>query len=251
MVGGAVDSGAIAIAVALLSGTVAVGNTVYTQRLEKQRRAESKKDTLEALMARYRDPLLQAAFDLQSRIWNMLGQEFLDAYYFSQREDERAYARDNTLYVIAEYLGWVEVLRREVRFLDLGDETHNTAWTLRRDAVRRALLTDDYAPPFRLFNGQQRAIGELMLCPSTTDDERRDCLGYAMFTRRLQEPEFASWFASLREDLDLFAREPERHDERLRALQPALIDLIDCLDPSHGRLPVRDLQKLPPARAAV
>jgi hypothetical protein len=250
-----VDPGVIAIAVALVSGTIAVGNTVYTQRvsqrLEERRRVQSKAEMLETLMSRYREPLLQAAFDLQSRIWNLVNQRFLDLYYFSERSEERDYARDNTLYVLAEYLGWSEILRREVRFLDLGDEARNSDWSARRDAVRRTLLTDAHPRPFRVFNGQQRAIGELMLCPSAADgDGRQECLGYAAFTRRLEDPEFARWFTGLREDLELIAREPGRHDERLRALQAALIDLIDCLDPSHGQLPVRDLRKLPPAGAA-
>lgn len=248
------DEAVIAITVALVSGAVAVGNTVYTKsvdrRVKARERAETKAETLDALMSRYREPLLQTAFDLQSRIWNIIEGEFLDTYYFSERRDQGDYARDNTLYVFAEYLGWSEILRREVQFLDLGDEQRNREWNDLRDAVRRTLLTDDHPPPFRVFNGQQRAIGELMLCPSSDADGRQACLGYAAFTSRLQKPEFATWFTSLREDLDLIAREPELHEERLRALQAALIDLIDFLDQSGARLPIRDLQKLDPARPA-
>ena len=250
------DEGVIAITVAVLSGVVAVGNTVYTKRVDArvsaQERAETKAETLEAGMSRYREPLLQTAFDLQSRIWNIVEGDFLETYYFSERGEQRDYARDNTLYVLAEYLGWSEILRREVQFLDLGDEQRNREFNKLRDAVRRTLLTDDHPPPFRVFNGQQRAIGELMLCPSSADGERRqECLGYAAFTERLQKPEFATWFTGPREDLDLIAREPELHEDRLRALQAALIDLINFLDPSGARLPIRDLKKLAPTvRAA-
>jgi hypothetical protein len=248
------DEGVIAITVAVLSGVVAVGNTVYTKRVDArvsaQERAETKAETLEAVMSRYREPLLQTAFDLQSRIWNIVEGDFLETYYFSERGEQRDYARDNTLYVLAEYLGWSEILRREVQFLDLGDEQRNREFNELRDGVRRTLLTDDHPPPFRVFNGQQRAIGEL--CPSSADGERRqECLGYAAFTERLQKPEFATWFTGPREDLDLIAREPELHEDRLRALQAALIDLINFLDPSGARLPIRDLKKLAPtARAA-
>jgi hypothetical protein len=248
------DEGVIAIIVALLSGAVAVGSTVYTKsvdaRVSAQERAETKAETLDALMSRYREPLVQTAFDLQSRIWNIIEGEFLQTYYFSERREQGDYARDNTLYVFAEYLGWSEILRREVQFLDLGDEQRNREWNKLRDAVRRTLLTDDHPPPFRVFNGQQRAIGELMLCPSSDANGRQACLGYAAFTQRLQKPEFATWFAGLREDLDLIAREPEVHEDRLRALQAALMDLIDFLDPSGARLPIRDLQRLEPTRPA-
>jgi hypothetical protein len=242
-----VDNAVIAVAVAALSGALAIANTVYTTRVSRrvaeQERAASKAERLEALMSRYRDPLLYSAFDLQSRIWNIVEKRFLEIHYNGRREDEREYARDNTLYVFAEYLGWAELLRREIRFLDLGDDTRNAAWTSRLDAVRRSLLTDAFAPPFRLFRGQQRAIGELMITSGSADGGS-DVLGFATFTRRLSEPDFARWFAGLREDIDRVAREPDRHEHRLRALQNALVALIEFLDPTHIRLPGSDLSRL-------
>jgi hypothetical protein len=245
-----VDSAIVAIAIAVLSGALTIANTVYTSRVSRrvaeQERAASKAERLEELMSRYRDPLLHSAFDLQSRIWNIVEKGFLEIYYNGDQEDARTYARDNTLYVFAEYLGWVELLRREVRFLDLGDEARNVAWTSRLDSVRRSLLTEAHAPPFRLFRGQQRAIGELMISGSPRDGGA-ECLGFATFTRSLRDPEFASWFAGLREDIDLIARERGRHEDRLRALQGALVDLIEFLDPTHARLPAADLGRLPPA----
>jgi hypothetical protein len=36
-------------------------------------------------------------------------------------------ARNNTMFVVAEYLGWVEILRRGIQFLDLGSEADNRA----------------------------------------------------------------------------------------------------------------------------
>jgi hypothetical protein len=237
------DPAALAITVAVLSGALTIGNTIYTTRVSRrvaeQERAASKAERLEELMSRYRDPLLHSAFDLQSRIWNIVELGFLQTHYQGAREDARAYARDNTLYVLAEYLAWVEILRREVRFLDLGDETRNAEWAARLEAVRRALLTADHPPTLRLFRGQQRAIGELMICGDA------DCLGYAAFTRALEDTKFSDWFATLREDIDLVAREPRRHDSRLRAVQNALVDLIEFLDPAHARVLAADLRKLP------
>jgi len=105
-----VDSAIVAIAIAALSGALTIANTVYTSRVSRriaeQERTASKAERLEELMSRYRDPLLHSAFDLQSRIWNIVEKGFLEIYYNGDREDARKYARDNTLYVFGEYLGW-------------------------------------------------------------------------------------------------------------------------------------------------
>ncbi len=89
--------------------------------------------------------------------------------------------------MVGEYLGWVEILRQEVFFLELGDELENRDWNTRLDAVRRAFLADRYpGAMLRLFNGQQRAIGELMAVPIGGGEGRLIC----MDTRR-------SWSGSL------------------------------------------------------
>jgi hypothetical protein len=235
-----------AIIVALLAGTVSAGTAVYTNRLgarlEEQRHERTKAENAQALLALYRDPLLRASFDLQSRLFNIVAQGFLGKYY--THDGTREYASLNTAYVVAEYLGWVEILRQEVRFLDIGSEKDNAELTLHLDAVRRAFLSDTTDPAFRLFNGEQRAIGEIMTC-ATEGSPRQVCLGYARFVERQDEPAFAQWFTRLRSDVERLAAEPGRHDERLRGLQHALVDLIVFLDEGKGRLPGRDLSKLP------
>src|SRR5882757_194660 len=75
----------------------------------------------ERLMARYRDPLLHAAFELQSRLYNILKQEMFNTYVIGRQGKERDYALHHTAYLIAQYFGWSKVIRRELRFFDLGD----------------------------------------------------------------------------------------------------------------------------------
>jgi hypothetical protein len=236
-----------AIVVAVVAGAVSLLSAVYTtrlaSRLEAEQHARTKAEQLDELMDRYRDPLLQASFDLQSRIYNIAEQEFLARYYTNGTEATREYARENTLYVLAEYLGWVEILRREVRFLELGDEVANRDWAKRLAAVRSTLQTDRLSPCFRLFNGQQRAIGEIMVAPN---GDRLETVGYAKFLSCQQDPEFDRWFGHLREDFDTLARDPSGgDDERLRALQGALIDLIDLLDPDLVRIQESERRRLP------
>jgi hypothetical protein len=237
-----------AIVLALLAGALSIFNSVYTtrlsSRLEEERRAKTKAELVAELMARYRDPLLQAAFDLQSRIYNIFDYGFLQTHYRSGTDSTKEYARDNTLYVLADYLGWVEILRREVRFLDLGDEVANRAWAERLVAVRITLLSDRFSPRFRIFNGQQRAIGEIMI-KADGDEGRLETLGYAGFLACLQKPEFDRWFVDLRADIDALANEPDaEHAERLVALQQALVELIDLLDPNHVRFQSSERRQL-------
>ena len=101
----------------LLAGALSLFNSVYTtrlaSRLEEERRAKTKAELVAELMARYRDPLMQAAFDLQSRIYNVVEQGFLQTHYCNGTDSTKEYARENTLYVLADYLGWVEILRRQ------------------------------------------------------------------------------------------------------------------------------------------
>jgi hypothetical protein len=238
-----------AIVLALIAGGLSLFNSVYTTRLagrlEEERRAKTKAELLAELMARYRDPLLQAAFDLQSRIYNIVEQGFLQTHYRNGTDSTKEYARENTLYVLADYLGWVEILRRQVRFLDLGDEVANRAWTDRLLAVRSALQSDRFSPRFRLFNGQQRAIGEIMIKDEGDKDERPETEGYAGFLARQREPEFDRWLVDLRADIDALANEPGAgHEERLVAVQQALVELIDLLDPNNVRIQSAERRRL-------
>ena len=80
---------------------------------------------------------------------------------------------------------------------------------------------------------------------SRTDDSgkaRHECIGYADFVTRLQEPEFTKWFNGLRTDIGALAS--GGNDLRLVVLQNKLIDLLDLLDKNKIRFPAADRGKL-------
>jgi hypothetical protein len=98
-----------AAVVAIIGTIISVYGQARTTRLEhqlaQQREKESRETITATIMARYRDPLLTATFDLQSRLFNILQLGFLQIYYHRSPADKE-YAINNTLYVIGEYCGW-------------------------------------------------------------------------------------------------------------------------------------------------
>jgi hypothetical protein len=135
----AVISAAVALLSILLSANTARSTAVLQARLQdelEQRREQADKAVrLEQVMSRYRDPLLSAAFDLQSRIFNILVGSFW-VYIRDDDHEDQAYAIKSTIFVIAQYLAWAEALRRGVQFLDLGDLKRNQDLVDRLEAIR-------------------------------------------------------------------------------------------------------------------
>lgn len=251
------------IVLALISGVVslaAAGIALLSNRgvarlggeLEEQRRLASKREQAEALRARYRDPLLGTVFDLQSRLYNIVVKRFLVVYGRGD-DSSREYAVDNTLHLLAEYLAWVEIIRREIQFLDLGEEIANRKWLAALEEVRNTLARDDLDPALRVFRGEQRAIGEMatVSLQEPNDGRRHESLGYAAFVAGRQRQEFSRWFRKLETDLELLAAEPDTHLERVILLQNRLIDVLDIFDPDCQRFSLARRERLQPAGGAV
>ncbi|WP_159058754.1 hypothetical protein [Streptomyces caeruleatus] len=224
-------SGAAALVSAVYSSQANKKNSLLADDLERQKAEHNRVLERQDAMSRFRDPLLWAAFDFQSRLFNILRGGFL-RIYFTQSHD-RQYAVRSTLHVLAEYLGWVEMLRRRIYFLDLGNQEANRQIVALFTRIGTVLNSDGYPDRhFHLLRSEQRAIGELVM-----KDGKDDCMGYAEFCARLEsDPEFAGWFARLSDSIAELASLPGRHP-RLVDLQVALMDLIDFLDPEQERFP--------------
>jgi hypothetical protein len=234
----------VELSVAILSACAALiasGFTILGQfRLAKlkselaaKRDEKLKKQEAEAVLSKYRDPLINAAYELQSRIFNILRLDFCHLFYFNGNEREKQYAVENTIYVIAQYFGWTEIIRRDIQFLDLGELETTKKLALFQDQICNIFLDSKRGKVLRIFRGEQRAIGESMI---VYNGSNAHCCGYAQFIQN-QAPSFQYWFEPIREHIDLLATDLDAHAQRLIALQHALVDLIDFLDPNYVRYP--------------
>jgi len=138
----AVASAAVALLSAVVAGLMTSWSAHRTRRyeslIEAQQKAQSKAEQAEMVLSRYREPLLSAAHNLQARLYNIVEQTFLTEYLHCGDHNLERYARDYTVYVLAEYLCWAEIIRRDLRFLDLGSEIRNRDLVRLLEATQRA-----------------------------------------------------------------------------------------------------------------
>lgn len=208
---------------------------ILKHQLERSREAETKSEQLQSIMKRYRDPLLRSAFELQSRFFNILKQNLLWVYLINGTTQEREYTIQSTLFVIAQYFGWIEILRRDIQFLDLGNVKENRELSKLLESISGLFLTDYYRSEFRIFRIEQRAIGELMI---NQKGNKLDCIGYHDFVENLQKPEFYKWFKKIENDIKKLSESDNANETRLYKIQHSLIDLMEFLDDKkHPRIP--------------
>ena len=207
---------------------------------ERERRAEAREQL--AVLRRYHHPLLNATFELQSRIFNILRKDFLSVYMSQRGEAGRRYAVNSTLFVFGQFFGWMELIQRDIQFLESeADAQKAIALSRRMLELRRGLASDRDTSPCRIFAFQQRAIGERMIIASANGDT---CMGYAKFCDMLaSDPAFAEEFTLLRQELESFARAGSP-SHRLTILHTHLIDLLEVLDRDFRHYPKEERQYL-------
>nr|WP_315254898.1 hypothetical protein [uncultured Duganella sp.] len=191
------------------------------------------------VVASYREPLMQAASDLQSRLYNILKGAFFETFYQRGDERERLYVVTNTVYLFAQYFAWVEAMREEIQFIDQGSSDRTRALSHHLGAIYSVIQTDKYGKTLRMFAGEQRAIGERMLVVA---DGRR-CIGYGEFLKNSSFNE-DMLFHHLTIDVTRLAEGAAEARQRIVQLQRSLIDLLNLLDPKCIRFPAAERQKI-------
>ncbi len=135
--------------------------------------------------------------------------------------------------LVAQFLGWTEAIREEIQFLDHRENDLTKRFRELQDSIYTTLQTDKLGPGFRLFAGEQRAVGELMI--DRTSSVCR-CRGYADFVNR-RDPNLDYWLDPVRDDIKQMAHDLFPFEERLIRIQHAMIDLLEFLDPQFIRFP--------------
>jgi hypothetical protein len=161
----------IASATSLVVSAFTVWNQRATARAE--RRSEAKR-----VLDKYRGALLAAASDLGHRINNIRHDNFLD---YPNSPDRAIDAERTTMFRVAQYFGWREVLRTEVQLLRFDTDSETSLVAAMIGDVDWAFATDRLTDGSKgmLWAEEQRAIGELMV--PAGKDASAICLGCAAF----------------------------------------------------------------------
>ncbi len=91
----------VSAGVALAGATASVWGQFRIARLkaemEERRETKRKAEQAEAVLSRYREPLLGSAFELQSRVFNFLKLNLIKDFYRNGDEREKTYAVENSV----------------------------------------------------------------------------------------------------------------------------------------------------------
>ena len=101
--------------IALTTSGLALAGTLFNTFAGEWLASRRDKRDAEKIVSRFRDPLMHAAYDLQSRLYNILKQDFLGRYFVHGTPREKDYAIENTTFVLAQFLGWIEAIREGVQ----------------------------------------------------------------------------------------------------------------------------------------
>ncbi|WP_433355885.1 hypothetical protein ACQP25_18170 [Microtetraspora malaysiensis] len=220
--------------ISLATGVVTTILTVFYAPAWKGRvdARRERRDRSERLIVQYGEPLARAAFDLQSRLYNIIGRNPRTVRERPELID------DSTLWLFGQYLAWVEIFRREVQLMDLGEIRRTAELQQRLYEITEVLSSGRMDPVFRILRPEQRAIGEIMVVDrQIAGQSRSDSMGFAEFRARQSDPAFNLWFTGLAENMRILRENGADGALRGVCLQRELIRLIDFLDPDRIRFP--------------
>jgi hypothetical protein len=197
-------------------------------------------DQLKEAAARQREisklsePLARSVYELQGRIYIVLNQRFLVEFMTNGKEREKTYGLNHTAFVVAQYFCWTELVRREIQFIDLGESEKTRNLALLQDAISLALGTGLRPPLFRLYEGEQRAIGDALIVQAP--GRAPVCMGYGAFVTAFP-PGKDPLIDMLRAHVTSAETGLDSARPRLTQVQHQLLKLLELLDPKQLRFP--------------
>jgi hypothetical protein len=221
-------------------------NARALERLRAATEQEREKERRLLEISRYSEPLAKAAYDLQSRIHNILVRAFIDTFLVRGTPREKEYAVQNTAYVISQFFCWSEIVRTDIQLISLEDDDETLKLSHLQDDISTLWSTDHHGPCLRVFSGEQRAIGEALILSGA---QGHRCLGYGAFLKTFT-PGVEPLVDFLRSDIANLVNGSAPALDRLVSVQHKLIDLLDLLDPEVVRFPRSRRSRVIPQLAA-
>jgi hypothetical protein len=200
-------------------------------KLAGTERQEARQLEARAVLNKFREPLVDAAADLLSRLNNMTEKGFIS--YFGSHDHHGVIARRSTQFRVAVYFGWIEALARRSRYLHFETNRDTREVSELLTSVGKAFATDDFrdgkgGQGLMLWREEQRAIGGLM----QERDGLPGVIGFEVFMERYDD-DFEAWLGPFVEDLLV----PEIFNGgRLTRIAATLGALVERLD-EEGRYP--------------
>ncbi|HEX6026496.1 MAG TPA: hypothetical protein VFZ00_31155 [Solirubrobacter sp.] len=210
----------VALAVSVFAAVLSAFITLRQVRLKSELDLEAQRAQT---LAKYREPLAAAAFDLQSRLYNILRLNFFGNWGATRGDD----AELTTLFRIAQYFGWTELLRRDIQFLAFPEDEDTRRVATLQFRIAKCFLHDDYdEAAMMIWNDEQRAIGERMIIE---EHGMVLCMGYARFRDEVDRI-YAGSLARIRAQV----HDAAAH-KRFRDIQHLLCELVEALDERRMR----------------
>jgi hypothetical protein len=234
----ALIAGVFSLLAAGISFWTSVQNDKNSKDIAELQIKEKDRETAEQRqkeMSYYSEPLARAAYDLNNRIYNILRQNLIGVYLVNGNEREQSYVVDSTVFDIAQYLCWTEIVRRDIQYIDTGVSENTRQFQLVQIRITRAFATDGIrSPVFRLFAVEQQAVGEALR--QINVKQKWECMGYGTFLKTF--PRGADkYIDGLRDDVEKLRAGTEVAAERLQRIKDRLAELLDLLDPEAIRFP--------------
>ncbi len=201
-----------------------------------------------SVLDKYREFISVSAFELQSRLHNILVQN-LFSYADSKEPSYSGNVRYYTIFLIGQFFAWKEILRKEMHYLDFRKGKEEIAILEKLEQIERSFTSDKVGNSvFMIFRGEQRAIGECMTIFNEATGSY-ECIGYSKFIEQLSDEKCEGWFRVLLNSIDVAITESHASGKfsspRLLRIQGELIDLLNTLDPDKKRFP-KNREKIDP-----
>jgi hypothetical protein len=236
-----------ALTVSIVSGVIALasaGVTVWGSRFSTlrtiQHDAAKEKARLTIALDRIQNPMTVAAYDLQSRLYNIIELGFFERFYDFGSDRQRTYAVENTTFLIAQYLCWTELVRREIQGSGYASDVINHRAITQQDLINGKFGNDADHPCLMIFAGEQRAIGEALI---TNGPHGLECMGYRQF---LSERGVGVDYLldAVRVDVESLSKCRSDAMGRLKALHDGLISYLEYVDPEYNRFPASHRKRI-------